>query len=184
MRRWQTLFLIMLMLSGLASVHAQSPLGGLKAEITTVMIAANRRPVVTFNVRDVKGKPIDLYDLDPNSVKFTIAAQKVGKSGERDYQNYILTKVIGREYVYKGETRKPALAETLQPDYDQGGVLARVRPGVLTYTFKTALPANFDQRATHVMGGERSIGNRRYVANPVYHFVPAGGKVPDRWLGH
>jgi len=177
MRRWQTLFLIMLMLSGLASVHAQSPLGGLKAEITTVMIAANRRPVVTFNVRDVKGKPIDLDDLDPNSVKFTIAAQKVGKSGERDYQNYILTKVIGREYVYKGETRKPALAETLQPDYDQGGVLARVRPGVLTYTFKTALPANFDQRATHVMGGEMSIGNRRYVANPVYHFVPAGGKV-------
>jgi OmcA/MtrC family decaheme c-type cytochrome len=177
MRRWQTIFLILLMLSGMASVHAQSPLGGLKAEITAVMIAANRPPVVTFNVRDVRGKPIDLEDLDPNSVKFTIAAQKVGKSGESDYQNYILTKVIGREYVYKGETRKPALAETLQPDYDQGGVLARVRPGVLAYTFKTALPANFDQRATHVVGGEMSMGNRRYVANPVYYFVPAGGKV-------
>ncbi|HEY3153167.1 MAG TPA: hypothetical protein VGK65_16030, partial [Candidatus Binatia bacterium] len=108
MRRWQPLFLITLMLLGLVSAHAQSPLGGLKAEITAVVIAANRRPVVTFNVRDIRGKPIDLDELDPNSVKFTIAAQKVGKSGESDYQNYILTKVIGREYVYKGETRKPA----------------------------------------------------------------------------
>ncbi|HEV8721627.1 MAG TPA: hypothetical protein VGW77_13435 [Candidatus Binatia bacterium] len=62
MRCWQTLFLILLMLSGLASVHAQSPLGGLKTEITAVMIAGNRRPVVTFNARDVRGKPMDLDD--------------------------------------------------------------------------------------------------------------------------
>jgi hypothetical protein len=88
MRRWQTIFLILLMPSGLASVHAQSPLGGLKAEITAVMIAANRRPVVTFNVRDVKGQPVDLDDLDPNSVRFTIAAQKVGKAARA------ITKII------------------------------------------------------------------------------------------
>jgi OmcA/MtrC family decaheme c-type cytochrome len=128
--------------------------------------------------RHIQGerKSLDLDDLDPNSVKFTIAAVKVGKSGESDYQNYILTKVAGREYVYKGQTRKPALAESLQPDLDQGGVLTRARPGVLTYAFKTALPANFDQRATHVVAGEMSMGNRRYVANPVYSFIPAGGK--------
>jgi OmcA/MtrC family decaheme c-type cytochrome len=177
MRRLQGVLLITFLLSGLSGGHGQSPLGGLRAQITGVAIPASRRPVVTFKVSDAGGKPVDLADLDPDSVKFTIAALKVAKSGETDYQNYILTKVAGREYVYQRETRKPALAETLQPDFDQRGVLARARPGVLTYTFKTALPANFDQRATHVVGGEISIGNRRYVANPVYQFVPTGGKV-------
>jgi OmcA/MtrC family decaheme c-type cytochrome len=176
MRNWPTFCLALFMISGVSSVHAQSSPGGLKAEITGVAIPASRRPLVTFKVSDAKGKSLDLDDLDPNSVKFTIAVVKVGNSGESDYQNYILTKVAGREYVYKGETRKPALAESLQPDLDQGGVLTRARPGVLTYAFKTALPANFDQRATHVVAGEMSVGNRRYVANPVYSFIPAGGK--------
>jgi OmcA/MtrC family decaheme c-type cytochrome len=177
MRSWPTLFPILFLVSGLPSVHAQNSARGLKAEITGVAIPASRRPLVTFKVSDAKGKSLDLDDLDPNSVMFTIAAVKVGKSGESDYQNYILTKAAGKEYVYKGETRKPALAESLQPDVDQGGALTRARPGVLTYAFKTALPANFDQRAPHVVGGEMSAENRRYVANPVYSFVPAGGKV-------
>jgi OmcA/MtrC family decaheme c-type cytochrome len=177
MRSWRTLFPILFLVSGLPTVYAQNSPGGLKAEITGVAIPASRRPLVTFKVSDAKDKSLDLDDLDPNSVKFTIAALKVGKGGESDYQNYILTKVAGREYVYKGETRKPALAESLQPDFDQGGALTRARPGVLTYAFKTALPANFDQRATHVVAGEMSVGNRRYVANPVYRFIPAGGKI-------
>jgi OmcA/MtrC family decaheme c-type cytochrome len=154
--------------------------GGLKAEITGVAIPADRRPVVTFKIADAKGKPLDLEDLDPNSVKFTIAALKVGKSGEQDYRNYILAKVTGKDFVFKGATKKPALAETLQPGFDQGGVLSRARPGVFTYAFKTALPPDFDRKATHVVGGEMTRGERRYAANPLYEFVPAGGKVQAR----
>ena len=128
---------------------AQNPADdGLKAEITAVNIPADRRPVVTFKISDGKGKPLELGDLDADSVKFTIAVLKAGKSGDSDYQNYLLNKVAGKEYVYKGETRKPALAETLQPGFDQGGVLAKQRPGLFTYTFKTALPANFARSAT------------------------------------
>ena len=177
MRSRQTLFLFMFMVAAAPTAYGQSSVGGLRAEITAVTIPANRRPVVTFKVSDAKGRPIQLEDLDPDSVKFTIAVLKAGKSGEGDYQNYILTKVASRDYVYKGETRKPALTETLQPDFDRDGALVRAQPGVLAYTFKTALPANFDPRANHVIGGEMSIGNRRYVANPVYQFVPAGGKI-------
>ena len=177
MRSWQTLFLFMFMVAAAPTAYGQSSVGGLRADITAVTIPANRRPVVTFKVSDAKGRTIQLEDLDPDSVKFTIAVLKAGKSGEGDYQNYILTKVAGRDYVYKGETRKPALTETLQPDFDRDGALVRAQPGVLAYTFKTALPANFDPRANHVIGGEMSIGNRRYVANPVYQFVPAGGKI-------
>ncbi len=154
--------------------------GGLKAEIIGVNVSDNRRPTVTFKIGDSKGKPLDLDDLDPNSVKFTIAMLKTGKDGEKDYHNYILNKVTGKDYVYKSETRKPVILETMQPDSDQGGSFAHVRPGVYAYTFKTTLPANFDRRATHVVGGQLTRGDRRYAANPLFEFVPAGGKVQAR----
>jgi OmcA/MtrC family decaheme c-type cytochrome len=65
----------------------------------------------------------------------------------------------------------------MQPDVDRGGTLTKVKPGVFTYTFKTALPANFDRNATHVVGGELTRDKSRFVANPLYEFVPSGGKV-------
>ena len=168
-------------LSVVSTARGQSdPGGGLKAEIASVAIPADRRPVVTFKISDGKGRPLELGDLDADSVKFTIAALKAGKSGDSDYQNYVLTKVAGKDYVYKGDIRKPALAETLQPSFDQGGVLAKQRPGLFTYTFKMALPPNFARSATHVVGGEMTRGNRRYAANPLFEFIPAGGKVQVR----
>lgn len=157
-----------------------APGGGLKAEITGVAIPGDRRPVATFKVADLKGKPLELDDLDPGGVRFTIAALKIGKDGERDYRNYVLARVAGRGYVFRGEPRKPALSETLQPSLDEGGALRRLGPGLFTYTFKTALPADFDRTATHVVGGELTRGARRYAANPLYEFVPAGGKAAAR----
>jgi hypothetical protein len=62
-----------------------------------------------------------------------------------------LVQQAGKEYLYKGEIKKPVLAETLQPDFDNGGALTRLRPGVFTYTFKTALPANYDRNTTLVI---------------------------------
>ena len=180
------LLLLLILFFGLAvvvpsDVRGQSgPNGGLKAEIIGVSVPGSRRPVVAFKISDSRGKPLELEDLDPNSVKFTLAALKTGKNGDRDYANYILSRVAGKDYTYKGETKKPALAETLQPDVDQGGLFARLRPGVYTYTFKTVLPPNFDPRATHVVGGELTRENRRFAANPLFEFVPAGGKVQVR----
>ena len=168
-------------LSVVSAARGQSdPGGGLKAEIASVTVPADRRPVVTFRITDGKSKPLELGDLDADSVKFTIATLKAGKNGESDYQNYVLSKVAGKDYVYKGETGKPALAESLQPGFDPGGVLAKQRPGLFTYTFKTALPPNFARSATHVVGGELTRADRRYAANPLFEFIPAGGKVQVR----
>jgi OmcA/MtrC family decaheme c-type cytochrome len=169
-------FLLGLLLSLPPSVDAQSA-PGLKAVIDGVKLDAERRSVVTFKLSDSQGKPLDLNDLDPNSVKFTIAAIKEDKNDATRYHNYILTKVSGKEFVYKGETKKPTLTETLQPDFDQSGTLKQVRPGILTYTFKTALPSDFDRNATHVVGGEVTRENGKYVANPIFEFVPSGAKV-------
>jgi OmcA/MtrC family decaheme c-type cytochrome len=138
---------------------------------------AHHRPVVAVRITDSKEQPLELSDIDADSIRFTIAASKTDKSGETSYHNYILSKVAGKEYVYKGETRNPVLAETMQPNFDNGGTLARLRPGVFTYTFKTALPANYDRNATHVLGGELTREKGKYVANPLFEFVPSGGKV-------
>src|SRR5258706_7717402 len=170
MRRYGYGLLILAVVIGLGrNAQAQSAASsGLKAQITAVAIPATRRPVVTFSVRDSGGKPLELADLDAESVKFTIAALKTDKSGARDYSNYILTKVAGKNFSFKGESHKPALAETAQPDVDRGGTLARVRSGVFSYTFKTALPANYDTRATHVVGGGMTRASPLYAANPLF----------------
>jgi hypothetical protein len=87
------LLLLLILFFGLAvvvpsDVRGQSgPNGGLKAEIIGVSVPGSRRPVVTFKISDSRGKPLELEDLDPNSVKFTIAALKTGKNGDRDYVN-------------------------------------------------------------------------------------------------
>jgi OmcA/MtrC family decaheme c-type cytochrome len=150
---------------------------GLKAAITAVNIGADRRPVATINISDANGKPLEVEDLDAGSLKFTIAKIRIGSMGESEYYNYILRKVAGRDYVYKGETKNPALVETLQPGFDPDGIVTRVRPGVFTYTFKKALPSDYDKKATHVIGGEVSRAQGRYVANPLFEFVPTGAKV-------
>jgi hypothetical protein len=160
-----------------ASYAQKSAAQSLNAEITGVRISADRRPVVTFKIHDGQGRALELSDLDDGSIRFTIAAIKADSNGQTGYHNYILTKVTGKEYVYKGEIKKPLLAETLQPDFDNGGALTRLRPGVFTYTFKTALPANYDRHATHVLGGELTRDKGKFVANPLFEFVPSGGKV-------
>jgi hypothetical protein len=150
---------------------------GIKATIIGVAIPSHRRPVVTFKIADSKGQPLEQSDLDEDGIRFTVATIKVGANGETHYHNYILSKVTGKDYVYKGETKKPVLEEALQPGFDQGGVLTRLGPGTLTYTFKTALPANYERNGTQVVGGELTRGKAKYVANPLYEFVPSGDKI-------
>jgi OmcA/MtrC family decaheme c-type cytochrome len=158
------------------SSHAE-PVAGLRAEIVGARISADRRAIATIKLSDSKGQPLDLDDLDCHSARFIIAVVRASRSGETAYHNYILTRVAGKEFVYKGEPRKPALTETLQPDFDRDGVFTRVRPGIFTYTFKTTLPSDYDRHSTHVIGGELTRDKGRFVANPLFEFVPSGSKV-------
>ena len=178
----QTLLILFLsfLLLGSVPVYAQPSFGeGLKAEIAAVAIPENRRPVVTFKITDAQGRPLDRSDL--GEIRFTIARVQLAANGQAGYSNYVLSKVAGKEYVYKGERKKPAMAETLQPDYDRDGTFNPKGRGVYTYTFKTVLPPNYDKQATHVVGGELTRDRRKYVVNPLYEFVPAGGNVKIRY---
>jgi OmcA/MtrC family decaheme c-type cytochrome len=146
-------------------------------QITSVKLTRDRRPIVTFKANAANINSLQLADLDADSVEFTIAAIERDSNGATRYHNYVLSKVSGKPYLYKGGSRTPALAETLQPDMDQGGTLKQIRPGMFIYTFKTALPANYDRKATHVVGGEISTRDGK-LANPIYEFVPSGGNAP------
>ena len=150
---------------------------GLSVSITGARVAADHRPVVTFKLNDSRGTPLDVTNVDGNSLKFTIAVIKEEKSGATNYHNYILTKVSGKEFVFRGEPKQPTLAETLQPHFDQGGTVTKLKPGLFNYTFKTALPATYDRNATHVVGAESTRENGRYVGNALFEFIPFGGKV-------
>jgi hypothetical protein len=162
--------LVTRMLLGVCFTHSASDARisaaqSLNTEITGVRIPADRRPVVIFKIYDGQGRALELSDLDDGSIRFTIAAIKADANSQTSYHNHILTKVTGKEYVYKGEIKQPALGETLQPDFDNGGALARLRPGVFTYTFKATLPANYDRNATNVIGGEITRNKGKFVAN-------------------
>jgi OmcA/MtrC family decaheme c-type cytochrome len=174
--RWFSLMLIAGFAAAFAAHDAARAENALRVEIISVSVPSHNRPVVRFRVR-ANGKLLVREALDPGSVRFTIAKLKRFTNGETAYENYILTKISGEDYVLKGERRKPAVAQALQPDYDEGGMLARAGNGVFTYTFKNALPANYDRHSTHVVGGELTAEKGEHVANVVYEFVPAGGKV-------
>jgi OmcA/MtrC family decaheme c-type cytochrome len=133
--------------------------------------------VVIFKVTTAKNNLPELADLDAESVKFTIAAIEQDTNGDTRYHNYVLSKVSGNSYVYKGQTQKAAIAETVQPDVDHGGTLKQIGPGAFTYTFNTALPPNYDRQVTHVVGGEISSRDGKAFVNFIYEFVPAGGEV-------
>ena len=98
-----------------ASYTQVSSAPGLNTEISGVRISLDRRPVVTFKISDSQGRALELSDLDDGSIRFSIAAIKAESNGQTSYHSYILTKVAGKEYFYKGETKKPVLAETLSP---------------------------------------------------------------------
>lgn len=173
--------LLFLSTPGAGGSFASERIGnGLKAEITGAKISQDRRLVVSFRISDADGRPLRLEDLDENSIRFTIAALRSGINGESSYQNYVLSKVAGKDFVYKGEKRKPAIAETLQPDYDRGGTFKAINPGTFSYTFKTVLPLGYDKKATHIVGGELTRERRKHVINPLYEFIPAGGRVTIR----
>ena len=150
---------------------------GVTAEILGVRIPADLRPVVTFRIADSKDLPLELKDIDEERLQFTISVIQEEKNGSTRYHNYVLAKVSGHEYRYKGERKSPAIAETLQPDVERGGVLSRQTAGVFVYSFRSSIPADYDRNATHVVGGEISRENGRYVANPLFEFVPSGATV-------
>ncbi len=156
---------------------ALPPGPGLKMDISKVEIGSDNKPVVTFKVTDDKGNPVNVSDMDAGSLRFTIAKiVSDTSSGLTRYENYITTTVKGGTFTMNGDTKQPALATATQANsaMDTGGKLTQTDAGY-TYAFTNTLPADFDKKATTIVGGQVTRNSRQYDANAVYSFVPAGG---------
>ncbi|MBI2860834.1 MAG: OmcA/MtrC family decaheme c-type cytochrome [Chloroflexi bacterium] len=161
---------------------------GVKSSITKVEIGADRKPVVTFTLKDDKDRPLQIADLD-GYPSFTMAYVKEDAATKlTQYVSYTVTDVKGAVYDFKGKTVQPVIAEvkgiaTFDPKAATPAFPADhpafkdLGNGIFTYTFSTVLPDNFDRNTTHRVGGQVTRGARAFVANPYFDFVPAGGGI-------
>ncbi len=144
---------------------------GLNLEITSVVIPADRKPVVNFRITDSAKLPLDLAGLTtvgPVSVSFVISRIDPGNT---QYTNYITRAATG---AVSGTVQQPAT--------DSGGKFTALGDGKYTYTFGTALPENYNPNLTHTVGiyASRNMAEfdgKIYVANALFNFVPVGGEV-------
>jgi len=146
--------------------------------ITSVTIGADRKAVVDFTLEDGAGNPVAPSDLDGDP-RFILAVVEVDPaSGHSRYRAYTTRTVNGANYVLGGVSTAPALASAVQPTADSGGTLATIDTGEYRYTFKTALPADYDRNARHTVGAYATRESRAFVSNPIFHLVPSGGAAP------
>jgi OmcA/MtrC family decaheme c-type cytochrome len=146
--------------------------------IQSVTIPADLHPVVTFSMADDDGAPVSLADLDRDP-RFTLAYLASTTNSLNTvyarYQCYVTQTVTGATFTYQGNPTPPALPSAVQAGLDSGGTFTMTAPGSYQYRFATALPAGYDATATHTLGGQIHRDDERWVENPIFHFVPAGG---------
>lgn len=149
---------------------------GLVVEIENVVINSDLKPVVTYTLKDNEGNPVTVgSEAGQASIRFMIAVLEPNMPdvGSYLYRSYN----VRTQTVPEGSPNAGASAE--QATYDSGGTNTELEPGKYEYVFNTALPAGYDQTLTHTVSGQfqRTIDDVRYVANPLYHFVPNGSDV-------
>jgi OmcA/MtrC family decaheme c-type cytochrome len=137
----------------------------LNVEILDVTISSN--PVVTFKLTDDQGNPVDRSTV---TLRFVIARID---NGDGEYTDYI-TRVQD-----SSKTGQSAVQADAEGAASNVGTYADLGNGVSTYTFKIALPENFDKNVTHTVAiyATRVFEGKTYVSNAFFDFVPSGGQV-------
>ncbi|MBI1388200.1 MAG: OmcA/MtrC family decaheme c-type cytochrome [bacterium] len=145
---------------------------GLVVKIEKVTINTDLKAEVTFSMTDETGEPLGITGVteggDVSSPRFILSYLE-----GTDYHCYITrTQTVPEGYPNAGVSADQATT-------DSGGTFADLGGGRYTYTFKTAVPADYKGGLTHTVSGQisRPVGDNTYYANPVHHFIPNGGQV-------
>jgi OmcA/MtrC family decaheme c-type cytochrome len=149
---------------------------GLKITVNSVTIGADRKPVVDFSLTDDGLQPIDrLGNVTPGvvSISFVLASYD---PAPRQYTAYTV----------RTQTSPITGVAAVQAAADSGGAFTDLGLGHSKYTFKTVLPAGFDQTKTHTLGiystrNLTDILGKNYYANVETDFRPDGGAVTATW---
>jgi OmcA/MtrC family decaheme c-type cytochrome len=144
----------------------------LKSEIENVAINSFLQPEVTFVLRDDLGHPVALEEV---SARFILARLEVidAVRGVTRYTSYTTqVQTVPQGFPNAG-------ASGVQATYDSGGIFEDRGSGRYIYIFAKALPPDFNRTLTHTVSAqiERRVGEKRFIANPLYHFVPDGSEV-------
>ncbi|MHB1135148.1 MAG: OmcA/MtrC family decaheme c-type cytochrome [Chloroflexota bacterium] len=173
------LLLLLAAVFGAQTIAAQSAPGdGLRAEITSVVIPADRKPVATFRLSNAAGAALTLAQMDANSTRLILTRlEKDPASGLTDLVSFTESAVRGADYTLDGAATKPALAAAPQAVVDTTGVFTAQGNGVYTYKFSVALPQNFDADSTLRVGLQATRDTRAWVGNDTFDFK-ANGQQP------
>lgn len=146
---------------------------GLKVQIERVEIGKSMQPQVTFTMKDDAGLPLEIEQV--TAPRFLIGRLDVlNDNGSMRYFSYIITTATAPA----GTPNAGAVAT--QATSDRTGQFTKVSPGKYVYTFKAAIKtADYDPTKTHTVSiqVDRTVNGKRFVANPLFHFVPDGSQV-------
>ena len=136
---------------------------GLVLTITDYEIPSDLKPLVTFTLTDPGGLPLDMYGV-----------YTPGVIGPRFFISYI---PVGEEQIvnYNVGSRGPT--------NDSGGEFTTIEMGTYTYKYGNAIPADYEQDATHYIVAAayrdlRPFELDRYASNDLVTFVPDGSSEP------
>jgi OmcA/MtrC family decaheme c-type cytochrome len=151
---------------------------GLNITIQSITIPADRKPVVTFQMTDDKGQPLDRSGvLSPGAVSTSFILAYLPPTTKGEVTDYVA-------YTTRTQTSPITGVKAVQAGTDSGGTYtpSGLNDGVYTYKFATALPATYITTATHTLGvyATRSLtefGLTLYVSNVTKDWVPSGAAV-------
>ena len=170
--QWATLAVCFIFAT--VAVHAGWSAEGLQAEIENVIINDQLKPEVTFTLKDDSDAPVAISEI--GSPRFIIGFLRPNEAGSRSYVSYIAR----AQTVPAGSEN--AGASSFQATYDSGGNVIELSAGRYLYTFGTALPPDYDQSLVHTVSAQitRTVGDKSYHANPLYHWIPNGSPEIDK----
>jgi OmcA/MtrC family decaheme c-type cytochrome len=148
---------------------------GLKIKVNSITIGANRVPVIDLTITDNFDQPLDrLGKVTPGAISISFILAKFNPE-TRLYESYTTRTATA------GAT-SPKQGTAIQASADSGGTWTDLSIGQAKYTFKTALPANFEVGKTHTLGiySTRNLTEqlgKNYYANVEHDFRPDGAAV-------
>lgn len=153
---------------------------GLKINVKSVTIGADRKPVVELTLTDNMDQPLDRLGKTTPGVISISSIMAVYDPGTRQYTAYTT-----RTQTTPVTSPRPGVS-AVQAGSDAGGVWTDLETGHAKYTFKTVLPSNFDQTKTTTLGiyatrNLTDILGKNYYANVEYDFRPDGAAVTAKW---
>lgn len=149
------------------------PHEGVNVAVLDVSAAPSASPVVTFQVTDDFGVPLDVDGLlTAGTVELTF------------FLSYVVTDATTGQTEYQAYWTVPIPPATLVVPDDGGTITPLAALGDYTYTFASVLPATIDDSALHTLGvtAVRDVAEPLepavYESDTVFDFVPDGSPPP------